>query len=165
MAREVYIEIPAEDREPGDENKVARLKMSLYGTRDAAQNWSKCYTNVLLKLGFTKGRASPCNFWREERGIALTCHGDDFLIAAELDAIKWLEEGMRKAFEIKTKILGPEEECTRELTILNRTLRWKSDSIEYEPDAHAEIVVKELGLEGGKALMVPGVDETGSDEN
>jgi hypothetical protein len=39
--RPVYIEIPIEDFEPGDEGKVARLNLSLYGTRDAAQNWAK----------------------------------------------------------------------------------------------------------------------------
>ena len=36
--RPVYIEIPIEDFEPGDEGKVARLNLSLYGTRDDAQN-------------------------------------------------------------------------------------------------------------------------------
>ena len=39
--RPVYIEIPIEDFGPGDEGKVARLNLSLYGTGDAAQNWAK----------------------------------------------------------------------------------------------------------------------------
>ena len=39
----VYIEIPFEDFERGDKGKVARLNVSLYGTRDAAQNWAKEY--------------------------------------------------------------------------------------------------------------------------
>ena len=34
--RAVYIQIPAEDWEPGDETKVAKLNLSLYGARDAA---------------------------------------------------------------------------------------------------------------------------------
>ena len=67
MAREVYIEIPPEDRQPGDENKIARLKMSLYGTRDAAQNWVRCYTSLLQKLGFERGKASTCNFIHRAR--------------------------------------------------------------------------------------------------
>ena len=45
--RPVYIEIPIEDFEPGDEGRVARLNMSLYGTRDAAQNWAREYTTFL----------------------------------------------------------------------------------------------------------------------
>ena len=36
--RQVFIEIPEEDKEAGDEDRVGRLQLSLYGTRDAAQN-------------------------------------------------------------------------------------------------------------------------------
>ena len=36
--REIYIEIPLEDWQPGDADKVARLNLRLDGTRDAAQN-------------------------------------------------------------------------------------------------------------------------------
>ena len=36
--RPVYLEIPVEDRQPGDEGMIAKLDLSLYGTRDAAQN-------------------------------------------------------------------------------------------------------------------------------
>ena len=42
--RLVFIELPKEDRLPGDEGMVGRLNLSLYGTRDAAQNWSIEYT-------------------------------------------------------------------------------------------------------------------------
>ena len=35
--REVYIEIPIEDREAGDEGMVGKLNLSVYGTRDAAR--------------------------------------------------------------------------------------------------------------------------------
>ena len=59
VRREVYIKIPAEDFEVGDEGRVARLRLSLYGTRDAAQNWAAEYTKQLEKIGFVKGCASP----------------------------------------------------------------------------------------------------------
>ena len=45
--RPTFIEIPSEDREKGDEGKVGKLELSLYGTRDAAQNWSEEYTKTL----------------------------------------------------------------------------------------------------------------------
>ena len=44
--REIYIEIPMEDGQPGDADNVARLNFSFYGTRDAAQNWTVEYTKV-----------------------------------------------------------------------------------------------------------------------
>jgi hypothetical protein len=46
--RPMFIEIPLEDREPGDEGMVGELKLSLYGTRDAAQNWASEYTSALI---------------------------------------------------------------------------------------------------------------------
>ena len=37
--REVYVDPPAEDKEPGDEYRSAQLECSRYGTRDAAIKW------------------------------------------------------------------------------------------------------------------------------
>ena len=50
--RPVYVKLLEEDLEPGDEGKCGRLKMSMYGTRDAALNWSKEYGNTLKQSGF-----------------------------------------------------------------------------------------------------------------
>ena len=57
--RVVYVDIPPERAQPG---MCAKLRNSLYGTRDAALNWARAYTEVLEGLGFTKGRSSPCGF-------------------------------------------------------------------------------------------------------
>ena len=56
---------------------------SLYGTRDAATNWSKAYTDILEKLGFEIGMSNPCLFKHKSRNITMLVHGDDFLSAAE----------------------------------------------------------------------------------
>ena len=37
-SRPIFIEIPMEDYETGDEKRVGKLNLSVYGTRDAAQN-------------------------------------------------------------------------------------------------------------------------------
>ena len=52
--REVYIEIPVEDRDAGDEGTAGKLNLSLHGTRDAALNWTKEYTRALEEIGFVK---------------------------------------------------------------------------------------------------------------
>ena len=41
--RLVFFEIQTEDLEPGDDERVAKLSLSLYGTRDKAQIWAKEY--------------------------------------------------------------------------------------------------------------------------
>ena len=49
--REVYVELSAEDREEG---MCGRLNKSMYGTRDAAQNWEYEYSGFLEGIGFTR---------------------------------------------------------------------------------------------------------------
>ena len=57
--RELYVELPDED--PGKaQGLVGKLKLSLYGTRDAAANWQKCVSEHLVGLGFQQGRSNPC---------------------------------------------------------------------------------------------------------
>ena len=158
--RQLYVEIPAEDREPGDEGRVGRLELSLYGTRDAALNWAAEYTMYLKSLGFQQGIASPCNFMHKEMELNITVHGDDFLIVGPLMSIKWLNVKMRAKYDIKSQVVGPEEECDKELKILGRIIRWTSKGLEYEPDQrHAEILVRDLGMCGSRPVATPGTKD------
>ena len=67
--RPVYVKLPDEDVEPGDEGKCGRLKMSMYGTRDAALNWSLEYASTLLASGYVQGKANPCLFYSAAIGV------------------------------------------------------------------------------------------------
>ena len=148
-----------EDKEPGDENKIGRLHVSLYGTRDAAQNWEKTYSQFLLDLGFTQGKSSPCLFEKSNHGkeISITVHGDDFVIAANLNDIKWIRTQMEEKFEVKSEILGPDEGCSPHVRVLNRIISWEKDGLAYEADPrHAEILFDGLGLESAKGVRTPG---------
>ena len=55
--RDIYIELPLEDAEPG----MGKLELSLYGTRDAALSWADAYTKVLIAMVYKKGSSSPCS--------------------------------------------------------------------------------------------------------
>jgi hypothetical protein len=90
----------------------------------------------------------------------LTVHGDDFLIVANAEQLKWLEEKLAEEYAIKTEILGPDPGQVKEVKILNRTLRWCEDKIEYEADhRHAEIIIEECEVMCGKVVKTPGVTE------
>ena len=86
---------------------VGKLNLSLYGTRDAAQNWAATYTKHLLEIGFEAGKASPCNFVHAERGISTTIHGDDYTSVGREADLRWLDARLKETFETKTKFLGP----------------------------------------------------------
>ena len=74
----IFIEIPIEDRMPGDDNKIGRLNLSFHGTRNAATNWQDEFIATLVSQGFVRGTASPCNYHHEGRGLRVIVHGDDF---------------------------------------------------------------------------------------
>jgi len=159
--RPIFVEIPEEDRVEGDECKVGRLMLSLYGTRDAAQNWCITYTQFLLELGFTRGTASPCNFRHNALELDLTVHGDDFLVVGGKKSISWLTSRMTNKFEAKVNVIGPDADEEKEVRILNRIIRWTSTGLTYEADQrHAELVVKELGLDNAKAIGTLHVSNT-----
>ena len=111
--REIYTKVPEEDLLPGEAGVVGILDFSLYGTRDAAQNWAHCYGEVLTNHGFIKGRASVCNFWHPQHDISITCHGDDFMIVGSLVNLEWIIGILGKRFEIVYRVLGPEPHCSK----------------------------------------------------
>ena len=159
--RDIYVEIPEEDREPGDEYKVGKLNLSLYGTRDAAQNWAIEYTETLKSLGFKCGLASPCNFHNAARDISVTVHGDDFTATGDERSLTWFKSALSRKYDIKHSMLGPGDQDLKEVRVLNRVIRWTDESIEYEADQrHAEIVTKEMGLDGSNSVKTPGVKAT-----
>ena len=48
-----------------------------------------------MSLRFQKGKASACNFVHEGRNVRLTCHGDDFMIVAAEEDLKWMIKEMK----------------------------------------------------------------------
>ena len=81
--RELYVEVPKEDPNwrPG---LLGKLRLSLYGTRDAAANWQRCVSDHLVSLGFKAGLSNPCVFWHPGRGIRTLVHGDDYASTGSL---------------------------------------------------------------------------------
>ena len=158
--RRVFVEIPEEDFEPGDEHRCALLLKSLCGTCDAALNRAECYTSKLLNIGFSKGASSPCTFHHATRNIKLVVHGDDFVSEGSAFNLAWLDASLKKEFIMKSQVLGPDKGETRELTILNRVIRWTDQGLSWEPDArHAEAIIRDMEIFDGKGVCSPGVKD------
>ena len=96
--REIYIEIPMEDWQPGDKARVAKLNLSLCGTHDDAQNWTEEYTKQLTKVGFATGVATPCNFVQEAQELHVTVHGDDFIVVGPQASLQWLKASLEGSY-------------------------------------------------------------------
>ena len=68
-------------------------------------------------------------------------------------------EDLRQYWIIKVRaILGPDPKDGKEVSILNRGVRWASDNIEYEADPrHVEKLLRDMGMEGCRDLTTAGV--------
>ena len=69
--RPVYVQIPQEDLQPGETGLCGNLLLSMYGTRDAAQNWHEEYAKTLPEAGLTRGTAPPRLFHDKARELSM----------------------------------------------------------------------------------------------
>ena len=70
-------------------DKVGHLRMSMYGTRDAAMNWAEEVAKEMRKVGFRRGRYNPCLYDQEARKLKTFLHGDDFATVGTREEVAW----------------------------------------------------------------------------
>ena len=158
----MYIELPKEDPHC-DPSMLGRLRLCLYGTRDAALNWQQTLSNHLEEAGFKRGIGHPSVFYHPKRDIWTLVHGDDYCSAGTSMSLDWMEDLLAKKYEIKTQRVGRGkmrngEQKKTEGQVLNRVVRQSTDGWELEADLrHAELIVEQLGLTSANSVSTPGV--------
>ena len=156
------VELPAESLTEEDrrQDMVGLLKMSLYGTRDAATNWQNEVAKEMLVWGFKRGKYNPCLYWHRQWKLQTLVHGDDFVSVGSKASIMKFKEKLEGRFEVKSKILGSAAGEEKEGRVLNRVIRVTQDGWESEPDQrHADIIVEAMGLKDAKGVSTPTEDE------
>ena len=132
--RKVFVEVPLEDYQPGDELMCGLLRYSLYGTRDAAQNWEEDLASTLSGLGLTRGSACSCVWRGRIMGVA-TVHGDDITIGGQRTAVEFLTKMISKKYEIRKQVRGGDPHLEKSGRKLNRVIEWDRDGITIEAEA------------------------------
>ena len=97
---------------------------------------------------------------RVERGLATGVHGDDFTTTGPKCDLDWFEDKLEAKYELKKGgRLGPGPDDAKELTVLNRVIRWTDDVVEYEADPRqCERLLEGLGLHAGcTSTATPGL--------
>ena len=162
--REIFVQLANEDGQQGDERMCGRLNYSMYGTRDAAQNWAKEYSDMFTSIGFKQGRASPRAFHHQAKGIRTFVHGDDYVSVVEPKELDWMKRQLKRKYKIKTQRLGPGEGHQQEMKIFNRVVCSCSEKgiiVEADP-RHAEIIIEQLKLKDAKIVCTPGTKDEGN---
>ena len=164
--RELYVEIPDEDKGPGEENLIGRLNRSMYGFRDASHNWMEglarvCFKKKATRLELLIPHCSGIRRWRvvaRFTSMTFTCWGllvQSIAWAAALKSRYSARESHRPGFG---------EGCTQHATILSRVVSLGELNgmryVQIEPDKrHVELIVSSLGLDTGntKSVITPSV--------
>ena len=110
---------------------VGLLKMSLYGTRDAAANFQQGVNKVMVELGSTVGKYNVSTYFHESRNLKTIVHGDGFVTTGRREGARWFKEVLTKSFDIKTSVVGRGKGEDKEARILNRVIRVKPGGWEY----------------------------------
>ena len=151
---EIYVTLPEGDQEPG---MVGRLLRSMYGTRRTrdAHMAGMVYTEVLLNAGFQSCPAWPAIFYNPATECRLLVHGGDFVVLGDDGAQQHVEMALRTKYDLRVDGTIGAGETKQEFTVLNRLVSFdeRSSTVSYEPDPrHAEIIVKDLGLESATSV-------------
>ena len=165
--REVFVQLPENDQQPGEEKRCGRLSLSMYGTRDSAMNWQEEYSRRFVENGFSQGVATPCVFYHEGKGIRTLVHGDDYVSVGKPHHLRWMKGMLEEKYQIKTQVLGPNEGEVQQLKILNIIISWDGNrGIVYEADLrHVEIIAEQLELQDAKTASTPGTKDEGKTQD
>lgn len=81
---EIFMKQPEGYEVKGKEEKVCKLKKSLYGIKQAARCWNIKLNEILLKYGFSRGKADTCLYVKQvQHGLLyLLVYVDDIILAS-----------------------------------------------------------------------------------
>ena len=65
LTEEIYMRQPEGFIEIGNENMVCKLNKSIYGLKQSARVWNLTLDKYLLEMGFNKGEADACFYYRK----------------------------------------------------------------------------------------------------
>ena len=148
LSEEIYMKQPPGFIVPGQEEKVCRLKRSIYGLKQAARAWNEAIHKEIVNLNFRQNTSDPC-LYTSDTGIFLLIYVDDILVIGSDTAV--MDEVMDK---LKTKFV------IKNLGNISKYL-----GIEVQKDENGNFlisqskyimdIVKDAGLENAKPSKYP----------
>ncbi|XP_074298256.1 uncharacterized protein LOC141629094 [Silene latifolia] len=104
LEKEVYMDQPEGFASPGNEDKVCRLRKSIYGLKQASRQWYLKFNDTITSYGFVEITVDRCIYIKisGSRFIILVLYVDDILLAAnDLGMLHDVKKYLSKNFEMK----------------------------------------------------------------
>nr|GFC98014.1 zinc finger, CCHC-type [Tanacetum cinerariifolium] len=105
LDEEIYMKQPEDFVMSGHENKVCKLKKSLYGLKQASKQWHQKFDDVVLSNGFSLNQAEKCVYSRFDdsgNGVIICLYVDDMLIfGTDQDQVDKTKEFLSSKIDMK----------------------------------------------------------------
>ena len=96
----------------------------MYGTRDAPVEWQRVVQGIIQEIGFAMSKVVLCLYAHERNGVRMTVHVDDFLCTGGRMGVNWVEQELKRRFELTAETLGGATGESKKVSFLfNFTIR------------------------------------------
>ena len=104
-----------------------------------------------------QGAASLCVVRHTQRQLVCSVRGD-FTVSGPCSSLDWFEAAMKNKYKLTVGgRLGPGPNNDKEISVLNRIIRWTPNGIQYEADPRqVQKPLREIELEGANGAVTPG---------
>jgi hypothetical protein len=104
LEEDVYMKQPQAFEVARKENRVFKLRKSLYGLKQSSRCWNSVLDEHLKSLGFSQSPGDPCIYVKETDNdiFIVAIHVDDIILAGKTDEeIAEVKKGIAKRFRVK----------------------------------------------------------------
>ena len=152
IEEEVYLEQPQEFVKRGSDGEklVCRLNKSIYGLKQAANNWYKELANFLLRQGFTRSRNDHCLFARSEAEdhTFILVWVDDIIVASRsMTVVSDVKKALEATFHM--------EDRGRLHWFLGPRIRREEDKVTVDQKRYIETMLERFQMDQCKPSRTP----------
>lgn len=149
ISRDIYVKLPTQDMQPGDEEKCGKLLKAMYGTRarDSSRVWLR------------HGKGVPVPLRSERLGRVWHRSWRRICVRGGRAHLEHISKHRCAKFRIKVAMAGRHSPV--DIRALNRSIKWTVQGKEYENDhRHTDRLMEEMELRPGQTVVSPAVCES-----
>lgn len=105
MRRRVYIELPDQDPESKEKDKMGRLVNATHRVRDAPQIWSGEVRREMIAKGFQPSVLHPSVFSNPGKHMHIVVHVDDCLCVGPWSELEVLYDSLKQVYDLESTLV------------------------------------------------------------